>query len=43
MQFANLFVDGTSIIDEAAGTITFFTTYKGLPEKIQTPAARPPR
>ena len=36
VQFANLFVDGTSIIDEAAGTITFFTTYKGLPEKIQT-------
>jgi hypothetical protein len=24
------------IIDEAAGTITFLTTYKGLPEKIQT-------
>jgi hypothetical protein len=24
------------IIDEAAGTITFLTTFKGLPEKIQT-------
>jgi hypothetical protein len=24
------------IIDEAAGTITFSTSYKGLPEKIQT-------
>ena len=36
VQFANLFVDGTPIIDEAAGTITFVTTYKGLPQKIQT-------
>jgi hypothetical protein len=27
---------GTSIVDEEAGTITFFTSYKGLPEKIQT-------
>ena len=24
------------IIDEAAGTITFLTSFKGLPEKIQT-------
>jgi hypothetical protein len=24
------------IVDEEAGTITFFTTFKGLPEKIQT-------
>jgi hypothetical protein len=23
-------------VDEDAGTITFFTTYKGLPERIQT-------
>jgi hypothetical protein len=36
LHFSNLFVDGTPIIDEAAGTITFVTTYKGLPEKIQT-------
>ena len=36
VQFANQFVDGGPIIDEAAGTITFVTTYKGLPEKIQT-------
>jgi hypothetical protein len=36
LQFANQFVDGTPIIDEAAGTITFVTTYQGLPEKLQT-------
>jgi hypothetical protein len=36
VQFANLFVEGTPIIDEAAGTVTFATTFKGLPEKIQT-------
>lgn len=36
VQFANQFVDGEPIIDEAAGTITFTTTFKGLPEKIQT-------
>jgi hypothetical protein len=29
-------VSGTAIIDELAGTITFSTTYRGLPEKIQT-------
>jgi hypothetical protein len=29
-------VSGTAIIDELAGTITFATTYRGLPEKIQT-------
>jgi hypothetical protein len=29
-------VTGTAIIDEEAGTITFMTTFKGLPEKIQT-------
>jgi hypothetical protein len=29
-------VSGTAIIDELAGTITFVTTYRGLPEKIQT-------
>ena len=37
VQFANQFVEGAPIIDEAAGTITFATTFKGLPEKIQTP------
>jgi hypothetical protein len=36
VQFSNLFVDGGPIIDEAAGTITFVSTYKGLPEKVQT-------
>jgi hypothetical protein len=36
VQFANQFVDGEPIIDEAAGTITFTSTFKGLPEKIQT-------
>jgi hypothetical protein len=30
-------IRGTAIIDEDAGTITFVTTFKGLPEKIQTP------
>ena len=29
-------VTGTAIIDEQANTVTFVTTYKGLPEKIQT-------
>jgi hypothetical protein len=29
-------VTGTAIVDEDAGTITFVTTFKGLPEKIQT-------
>jgi hypothetical protein len=29
-------IAGTAIVDEEAGTITFVTTYKGLPEKIQT-------
>jgi hypothetical protein len=29
-------IAGTAIVDEEAGTISFPTTYKGLPEKIQT-------
>lgn len=29
-------VEQTEVVDEAAGTITFFITFKGLPEKIQT-------
>lgn len=29
-------VTGTAIVDEAAGTVTFVTTFKGLPEKVQT-------
>jgi hypothetical protein len=37
VQFANQFFEGAPIIDEAAGTITFATTFKGLPEKIKTP------
>jgi hypothetical protein len=36
VQFANLYTEGTPTIDEAAGTITFTSTYKGLPEKMQT-------
>ena len=33
-------VTGIAIIDEQANTITFVTTYKGLPEKIQTAHGR---
>jgi len=33
-------VTGTAIIDVQANTITFVTTYKGLPEKIQTTHGR---
>ena len=33
---AGQFTDVEPLVDEAAGTITFFTTFKGLPEKIQT-------
>jgi hypothetical protein len=29
-------VTGSAIVDEEAGTITFVTSFKGLPEKIQT-------
>jgi hypothetical protein len=29
-------VRGTAVIDEQANTITFVTSYKGLPEKLQT-------
>jgi hypothetical protein len=29
-------ITGTAIVDEEAGTITFITSFKGLPEKIQT-------
>jgi hypothetical protein len=29
-------ITDTAIVDEEAGTITFVTTFKGLPEKIQT-------
>ena len=36
IQAAQLFVDPGAVIDEAAGTITFSSTYKGLPEKIST-------
>jgi hypothetical protein len=35
VQNANL-VQQTEVVDEEAGTITFFATFKGLPEKIQT-------
>jgi hypothetical protein len=37
IQNANQFTDVEPIVDEAAGTITFVTTFKGLPEKIKTP------
>jgi hypothetical protein len=30
-------VTGTAIVDEEAGTITFLTSFIGLPERIQTP------
>jgi len=33
-------VTGTAIVDQQANTITFVTTYKGLPEKIQTTHGR---
>jgi hypothetical protein len=36
VRFANLVSEGAPIIDEEAGTITFVTSVKGLPEKIQT-------
>jgi hypothetical protein len=29
-------IRGTAIVDEEAGTITFVTTFKGIPEKIKT-------
>jgi hypothetical protein len=35
-RFVQQFVD-TEVVDEEAGTITFFTTVKGLPEQIKTP------
>jgi hypothetical protein len=34
IQFANLVNEGAPVVDEEAGTITFVTSYKGLPEKI---------
>jgi hypothetical protein len=36
-QVANQFVEAEPIIDEAAGTITFVYSYKGLPEMLRTP------
>ena len=33
-------ITGSAIVDEEAGTVTFVTTYKGLPEKIQTANGR---
>jgi hypothetical protein len=35
VQNAGLF-ESREVVDEAAGTITFLSTFKGLPEKIQT-------
>jgi len=29
-------VTGSAVVNEEAGTVTFFTTFKGLPEKIQS-------
>jgi len=37
---AGQFTDVEPLVDEEAGTITFFTTFKGLPEKIQTANGR---
>ena len=36
LQFAGQFSEVEPIVDEAAGTITFITSNKGLPEKIMT-------
>ena len=36
IQNAGQFADVEPLVDEEAGTITFITTFKGLPEKIQT-------
>lgn len=36
-QFASQYVETAPIIDEAAGTITFVYSFKGLPEKLRTP------
>jgi hypothetical protein len=36
IQNAGSFTDLNPLVDEEAGTITFITTFKGLPEKIQT-------
>ena len=36
-QFAQQFVEAEPIIDEAAGTITFVFSFKGLPELLRTP------
>jgi hypothetical protein len=36
VQNAGQFTDVEPLVNEEAGTITFFTTFKGLPEKIQT-------
>ena len=40
VQFVNLVSEGVPIVDEEAGTITFVTSFKGLPEKIQTAGGR---
>jgi hypothetical protein len=40
IQNAGQFTDVEPLIDEEAGTITFTTTFKGLPEKIQTDHGR---
>jgi hypothetical protein len=37
IQFSQQYSETEPIIDEAAGTITFVYSYKGLPEKISTP------
>jgi hypothetical protein len=36
IQNAGQFTEVEPLVDEEAGTITFITTFKGLPEKIQT-------
>jgi hypothetical protein len=36
IQNAQQFTDAEPLVDEEAGTITFITTFKGLPEKIMT-------
>ena len=39
-QFANAVSEGVPIVDDAAGTITFVQSIRGMPEKIQTPHGR---
>ena len=37
VKFAQHYVEGAPIVDEAAGTVTIVYSFKGLPEQIKTP------